>query len=73
MQTQCLRYVKFYFSILIQKKKKKKKKSKREFSGINGDQAKSGFLTSHNLSKDKLRNIIYLLALFSVNEKRLYC
>ena len=26
---------------------------------INGDQAKSGLLTSHNLSKDKLRNIIY--------------
>ena len=72
MQTQCLRYVKFYFSILIPKKKKKRK-SKREFSGINGDQAKSGFLTSHNLSKDKLRNIIYLLALFCVNEKRLYC
>ena len=38
-----------------------KKKIKHEFGGINADQAKSGLLTSHNLSNDKLWNRIHWL------------
>ena len=33
--------------------------SKHEFSKISGGQAKCGLLTSHNLSKDKIRKRIY--------------
>ena len=56
MQRLPLRFVEFYFSIWA-----RQKILKHEFRGINGDQANSGLLMSHNLSKDKLWNRIYLL------------
>ena len=54
MERPGLRFLEFYFFNLSTEKT-----SKHEFREINGDQANFGLLRCHNLSKDKLRNIIH--------------
>ena len=66
MKTLRLRFIEFCFSIWVQQKI-----SKHEFIKINGGQAKSGLLTSCNLSKDKIRKRIYWLHATSIRQR--YC